>query len=173
MRIAIGTTSELKLRAVANAMSRAGILAEMKSFSVPSEVSKQPFSRSEMTLGAKTRAQKALYEDGYAQYGLGIESGIVHEEGLYFELAVCVFIDREFKIAGMSFSAAVETPEKIVNLIKAENSEAGVVVGKITGNPEKDPVAYYTGGKMMREELLQDAVFLAFSRALLNPEAYK
>ena len=173
MRVAVGTTSEIKLQAVVGALSKAGFVAEMRGYPTLSDVPKQPFSREEIMEGAKNRAVGAIFEDKQADYGIGIESGIFREGSLYFEIASCVIVDKNKEVAGVSFSAAVETPRSIVDKIKEKNSEAGVVVAEITGNPTKDPISYYTGGKTSRADILQDAVLLALSRHLLNPEAYK
>jgi len=173
MNIAVGTKSELKLRAVANAFARAGLIVNVRGYKVESDVPKQPFSTEDIMLGAKNRAERALVEDGSAHYGVGVESGIIREGGAYFEIAGCILVDTSFAVVGKSFSAAVETPSKVVERIKEEDSEAGVVVGELTGNKEKDPPSYYTGGKMKREELLEDAIFIALTRSLLNPEAYR
>ncbi|MBI2637742.1 MAG: DUF84 family protein [Candidatus Sungbacteria bacterium] len=172
MNIAVGTTSELKLRAVSSAFARAGLIVAVRGYKVESDVPKQPFSKEDIVLGAKNRAERALAEDKDAHYGIGIESGIVREGNAHFELAGIILVDKSFTVVGRSFSAAVETPAKIVESIKADDSEAGVVVGKLTGNKEKDPPSYYTGAKMKREELLEDAIFLSLSRSFLNPDAY-
>ena len=173
MRIAVGTTSELKLRAVSAALSRAGFIVQIQGYVVLSDVPKQPFSREEIFSGAKNRAVGAGFEDKHADYSIGIESGIFSEGNVFFEAAACVIVDRHGQVVGQSMSAAIETPKSIVERIKSEDSEAGAVVSSITGNTEKDPIVYYTGGKFTRSDLLEDAVFLALARQLLNPEAYK
>lgn len=173
IKIAVGTTSELKLGAVARAFAKAGIDAEINGYKTESGVPKQPFSLEEIMTGAGNRARGAVAQDRNAGYGLGIESGIVEEDnGMYFELACCVLVDKDGHNPDMAFSAAVETQAKIVERIKADNSEAGEVVGKITGRPEKDPIFYYTGGRIKREEILEEVIFLTLARKFLNPGAY-
>lgn len=177
MKIVVGTTSALKLRAVQNAFIRAGITAEITGHKVKSDVPKQPFSEKEIVAGATNRAQNALTKDKCADYGLGIESGIALKNKKYFELAACIIVNQKGEIVGEAFSAAVETPAKVVHLIKANDSEAGIVVQELVllqGRLiEKDPLFWYSDRRMSRNKILEDAIFLALTREFLNPEAYK
>lgn len=173
MKIAVGTTSELKLRAVHKALNRAGIVAEITGHKVKSDVPKQPFSEKEITAGATNRAKNALTKDKNADYGLGIESGIALKSRKYFELAACIVVNQKGEIVGEAFSAAVETPAKVVHLIKANDSEAGIIAQELGGIQEKDPLLWYTGNRMTRDKILEDTVFLALCKEFLNPEAYK
>lgn len=173
MKIAVGTISALKLRAVQNALNRAGIVAEITGHKVKSDVPKQPFSEKEIIVGATNRAQNSLAKGKDADYGLGIESGIALKNKKYFELAACIIVNKKGEIVGEAFSAAVETPAKVVHLIKANDSEAGIVAQELGGIQEKDPLLWYSGKRMTRDKILEDAIFLALTREFLNPEAYK
>lgn len=173
MKIAVGTTSDLKLRAVRKAFNRAGIGAEIISRKVKSGVPKQPFSEKEIREGAANRARNAAKEASTADYGLGIESGIALKNRKYFELAACVAVNPDGEIIGEAFSAAVEIPAKVVRLIKDNDSEAGIIARELGGIQEKDPLLWYTGRKMSRDKILEDAVFLALCKEFLNPDAYK
>ena len=88
-------------------------------------------------------------------------------------MGACIVVNQKGEIVGEAFSAAVETPTKVVQLIKANDSEAGVVAQELGGIQEKDPFLWYTGKKMGRDKILEDAIFLALCREFLNPEAYK
>lgn len=173
MIIAVGTTSSLKLRAVQNAFIRAGITVEVTGYKVRSGVPKQPFSEKEITTGATNRAKNAIEKDVNAYCGIGIESGIAIKGTKYFALAACTIVNKVGAVIGESFSAAVETPEKVINFIKSKDSESGVAAQKFGGITEKDPLLWYTGNRMTREKILEDAVFLALCKEFLNPEAYK
>lgn len=173
MKIAVGTTSMLKLRAIQNVFTRTDIAAEITGFKVKSNVPKQPFSEKEIITGATNRAQNALNAGVNTDYGIGIESGIVLKNKKYFELAACIIINQKGEIVGEAFSAAVETPAKVVHLIKTNDSEAGVVAQELGGIQEKDPLFWYSGKRKTRDLILEDAVFLALCKEFLNPEAYK
>ncbi len=173
MKIAVGTVSNLKLQAVKMAFVYAGVTVEITGYQVKSNVPKQPFSEREITIGATNRAKNAINADSNADYGIGIESGIVLKNRKYFELATCIIVNKEGAVVGESFSAAVETPTKVIRLIQAKNSEAGTVAQELGGILDKDPLFWYTGNRMKRNLILENAVFLALAREFLNPEAYK
>jgi len=174
MKIAVGTTSEFKLRAVISAFSRGGIGAEVKGFKVDSGVEKQPFGFDEIDFGAYTRAKNALAQDPEADYGLGIESGIITKEPFqYFDLACCIIVSREGNRVGKSYSAAIEIPQNVVRIINGEGLDAGEVVQRLGGVKEKDPTLWLSGGRLSRDKTIEDAVFLALAREFLNPKAYQ
>lgn len=175
MKIAVGSTSELKLRAVINAFGRADIDVEVKGHKVESGVEKQPFGFDEIELGAYTRAKNALSQDPDADYGLGIESGIITTKGLlqYFDLACCSILNREGSRVGKSYSAAIEIPENIIRLINGAGLDAGEAAQKLGKVKEKDPTLWLTNGRLSRDKTIEDAVFLALTKEFLNPEAYK
>ena len=173
MKIAVGTTSELKLRAVISAFSRAGISAEVIGFKVDSGVEKQPFGFDEIDFGAYTRAKNALAQDPTADYGLGIESGIITRALQYFDLACCIVVNRGGAMVGKSYSAAVEIPQNVVKMINGEGLDAGEAVQKLGGVKEKDPTLWLSDGLLSRDKTIADAVFLALTREFLNPAAYQ
>ena len=53
IRVAAGTKNTLKLGAISNAFYKAGLFIEMEGHDVPSDVPKQPFTRSEVREGAR------------------------------------------------------------------------------------------------------------------------
>jgi len=173
MEVAVGTTSELKLRAVGNAFKRAGFSPMITGHKVESGVPKQPFSEKEIVKGATNRARNALAKSNNADYGLGIESGIASKGGKYFDLAVCVVVNQAGAMAGEAFSAAVEVPKKIVHLVKTKGLESCAVAQKLGGLTEKDSLLWYTGSRLSRSQILEDAIFLALTKEFLNSKAYK
>lgn len=174
LKIAVGTTSELKLRAVKNALAKAQIYAEIQGHKVESGVPKQPFGEDQIMTGAYNRAVNALRKDSRASSAIGIESGIITKYLKYFDIAYCVVINRGEEVVGESFSATLEIPTNVVRLINAgEFADAGVAAQELGGTKEKDPLTWLSGNKMQRNELLEDAVFLALIRKFLSPKAYQ
>lgn len=174
MKLAIGTTSKLKLRAVRSALARAQINSEVQGHKVESGIPEQPFGEEEITTGAYNRAVNALRKDPGANGAIGTESGIITKGLKYFDIAYCVLINREGKIAGESFSATLEIPAKVVRLINAgEYADAGIAAQELGGVKEKDPLIWLSGNRMQRNELLEDAIFLALIREFLSPKAYQ
>lgn len=174
LKIAVGTTSELKLRAVIHAFGRAGINVEVIGFKVDSGVEKQPFGFDEIKFGACTRAKNALTQDPRADYGLGIESGIIEEEPTqYFDVACCIIVNYAGNRVGKSYSAAIEIPQNVVRIIKGEGLDAGEVAQRLGGIKEKDPTLWLSGGRLSRDKTIEEAVFLALTKEFLNPSAYQ
>jgi len=185
IRVAAGTKNTLKLGAISNAFYKAGLFIEMEGHDVPSDVPKQPFTRSEVREGARARAMRAMEANTGAQLGIGIETGIICDghgprlPGLtsdgdaHFEIACCIIVDRNLRLVGEGWSAAIETPKKVIALMMNENLKSYMAVARLTGKSDADTIHYYTGGRTDRETVLSDAVFLALARVYLNPEAYQ
>jgi non-canonical (house-cleaning) NTP pyrophosphatase len=75
MKIAVGTTSEQKLRYLHEVLDELNIVAELMPVNVLSGVSDQPISSKETKTGSINRAKNAIAEDDEADIALGIEVG--------------------------------------------------------------------------------------------------
>jgi inosine/xanthosine triphosphatase len=159
MKIAIGTTSELKIRALKAALEKLGIEVEIAPVKTESGVSNQPFGYKESTKGARNRASSALEKEN-ADMALGVESGLIEIEGNYFDIA-CVYIKTKEGEESVSYSSGYFTPKWIVEEIKEKNTEYGHITQRLSGDVEKDPLKYFSEGKMKREELLSQAIEIA------------
>ena len=172
--IAVDTTSELKLRAVKKTLARAEINAQVVGYKADSGVPEQPVGEEQIITGATNRAKNALKQDSKANYGIGIESGIIPKGLRYFDIACCIILNRKYQVAGISFSATTEIPPNIIRLIEGgKYANLGVVAQMLGKVQEKDPILWLSDNRMKRNELLEDAVFLALTREFLNPEAYR
>lgn len=168
MKIAIGTTSELKTRALKEALNKLGVEAEISSIKTDSGVSSQPFDYEETTQGAKNRATSA-FEKENPEMAIGIESGLIEIEGNYFDIA-CVYIKTK-EDESFAYSAGYFTPKWIIDEIKETNTEYGYITQRLSGDAEKDPFKYFSEGKIKREELLSQAIEIALVK-ILNKEKY-
>lgn len=169
MKIAIGTTSELKVRALNNALTKFEIESEIVSLKTESGVPNQPFGYEETTKGAKNRAIATLEKEG-PDIALGVESGLIEIEGNYFDIA-CVYIVTKEGDESVSYSAGYFTPRWIIEEIKEKNTEYGHITQRLSGDSEKDPLNYFSDGKIKREELLSQAIEIALVK-ILNKEKY-
>ena len=169
MKIAIGTTSELKVRSLKEALYRFDIETEVISLKTDSKVSNQPFGYDETILGAKNRV-KQCQEEINPDIAIAVESGLVEIQGNYFDIA-CVYAVSKSGVESMSFSAGSLTPQWIIDEIKEKNTEFGFITQRISGGEEKDPQKYFSNGVIKRNELISQAIVLALSK-LLNENRY-
>ena len=169
MNIAIGTTSELKVRALRNAVSRLGIDAEVIPHKTDSKVSSQPFGYDEIILGATNRATQCKNELD-ADISIAVESGLVQLGEQYFDIACVCAISKDDR-KSFAYSSGYFVPEWMVKEIKESNVELGYMTQKLSGDVDKDPLKYFSHGAIKREELLSQAILLALAK-LFNEEKY-
>jgi len=169
MKIAIGTTSELKIRSLKEALRRFDVEAEVVSLKTDSKVSSQPFGYDETILGAKNRV-KQCQEETNPDIAIAIESGLIEIDGRYFDIA-CVYTLSKEGNESMSFSSGFFTPQWIIDEIKEKNTEYGLITQRISGDPDKDPQKYFSGGIIKRDEMISQAIILALTK-IFNKEKY-
>jgi inosine/xanthosine triphosphatase len=169
MKISVGTTSALKIRALEDALKKLGIQAEIVSVKTDSGVSDQPFGYTESKTGAMNRA-RAAFEQGNFDMALGIESGLIEIEGDYFDIA-CVYIVTNEDDSSIAYSAGYFTPKWIIDEIKKKNTEYGHITQRLSGDEEKDPLKYFSEGKTKREDVLSQAIEIALVK-VFNKSKY-
>lgn len=159
MKITIGTTSELKIRALNKALKNLKIKANIISKKAKSGVNDQPFGYSEITLGAKNRALNSIEKDD-PDLSLGIENGLIEIENNYFDIA-CIYVISSAGDESISYSAGYFTPKWIIDEIKSKHTEFGHITQRISGDSEKDPLRYFSKTLLTREEILVQAIEIA------------
>ncbi len=169
MKIAIGTTSKLKIEALKDALDKLGLKAEIASIKTDSGVSNQPFGFDEIIIGARNRTDKSLKETS-ADIGVGIENGLVEIEDNYFDVAG-VFVVSKTGENSTAFSAAILMPDWIIREIKENKTEVGEITKKLSGDEEKDGFKYFTNGAITRREALSQALVFAFAK-IINKGRY-
>jgi inosine/xanthosine triphosphatase len=159
--VAVGTTSDLKMRAVNGAFST---LQNQDRFRIQgvdakSGVSNQPFGFKEIKEGATNRALNAIEMLG-APIGIGIESGLVEINGEWYDppCVAVVFPNRQISVA---YGACFPIPSWIVEEIKKRSSELGMVVQELANGGEKDPHNYFSEKSIKRDLVIQEAVTCA------------
>ena len=80
MKIAVGSTNPVKIGSVREAFERAFGEVEVIGVEVSSGVSDQPWGEEETRLGARNRARAVLTKVVDAEYGVGLEGGVVEIE---------------------------------------------------------------------------------------------
>ncbi len=172
MKIAVGTESKLKLRAVSASLKLLGINGEVIGHNSKSLVPNAPVGYEEMTLGALNRAKEALRKVNESQIGIGIENGLLQvvETSEWFDLPViCVLTKDGDKF--FSIGAGYNVPQWMIDRIFNEHTELGFIIQELDKDAEKDPINYFTKGLLRREEILTQALICALSN-IVNKERY-
>jgi len=117
MKIAIGSTNPVKIRAVKNVARRIFPNAEFVAREVPSGVPGQPRGDKQTRRGAVNRA-RAVRQATRADWGVGLEAGIVENEFGVMTCAWCAIVDRRGRV-GIGGSTNVLLPDEVAARVKA------------------------------------------------------
>ncbi len=158
----VSSKSPIKLRAVSRGLRRAGIRTQVLPRPVASGVAEQPYSIEETYEGAANR-QFALAEslDGeMPAYIATIESGNhkIHPRHNTFGCSVVILekIGGERKVG---IHLDLEFPKEMTDKVPSMYPDLGALVQAEFGSKLKDPFPYFTGGKINRLKIVEDAVF--------------
>lgn len=160
--LAVSSESPVKHTALSRGLRRAGIRTRIIGVKVASGVNEQPISIEESYEGAITRHAnlKAAIADEEVVYLATIESGYhtVHKDHNAFGCSAIVIekINGEQKI-GVDLD--IEFPRSMTDKIPHEYPDIGVLVQQEYGSKLKDPYPYFTGGKLTRARVLENAVY--------------
>ncbi|MGC8577804.1 MAG: inosine/xanthosine triphosphatase [Thermoproteota archaeon] len=173
MKVAVGSTNPLKVRAVKNVMKKIYGDVEVIPIRVPSKVSHTPLTDEECVKGAINRA-KAAIEKTNADLGIGLEGGVIRRVGRYFVTGWCAVVDRNGEVA-LGYSGGVELPEKVVRAV-LEGRELGDVMDEFVGirNVKKKmgAIGILTNGLSNRRKATEEVIIYAMAKRL-RPELYK
>ncbi len=165
MLAAVGSDNPVKVNAVKRAFGAFfGEIPEVKAVKVSSGTSPEPFY-SEVLRGAKNRAERAMEIVARADFGVGIEGGVVRVAGVHY-LGGLVYVVARDGTVGRGFSGLFECPPEILErLIRGE--ELGDVIAQLTGEPEakrgKGAIGFLTGGAVDRTGLYEHGVLMALA----------
>lgn len=171
MLIAVGSLSKVKYNATLGAVQRLGIECDVRSVSIGSGVSRQPVGI-ESLIGARNRARGAQ-ETTDADFGVGLEGGLLGLLGSYYIGAVCCVVNRQAE-EGVSTTPLWLAPDGLVKRLES-GIELGDVMDEVTNSEgtkhSLGAVGILTGGKLTRTHAYEDAVVLALSR-FVRPEVF-
>ena len=160
--LAVSSESPVKHQALSRGLRRAGIRTRVMGVKVASGVNEQPISIEESYEGAVNRHAnlKALPEVSDAAYLATIESGYhtAHKDHNAFGCSALVIekVGGEQKI-GVDLD--IEFPRSMTDKIPHDYPDIGVLVQQEYGSKLKDPYPFFTGGKLTRARVLENAVY--------------
>jgi len=156
----VGSKNRTKIWAVRDVFLKLFGKVEVHGVPVPSDVPRQPVDE-EAVQGAVNRAQASL---GEADFGVGIESGVVWNEESKSHLCVqfCAVVDKQGK-ATTGHSAGFMLPAKVAERILAGSdlAEALSDVEGVRMEESKGAVGFLSGNLISRANLTESAVLMA------------
>jgi len=155
LKIALGTTSEIKGKFIKEVLDEIGISAEVFPVEVDSDVSSQPAKTNETKQGSLNRAKEALNKIGNADIGLGIEFGYEPKNGALFMHAWSTIIDHR-NVVFSEQSSTLELPKHFVDLLKKEE-EIGLSVRDFQKRNESKEWQYFAGVIRYREPFIKES----------------
>jgi len=117
MKIAIGSTNPVKIRAVKRVVRKIFPNAEFSAREASSGVPGQPRGDKQTRRGAVNRA-RAVRKATRADWGVGLEAGIVENEFGMMTCAWCAIVDRRGRV-GIGGSTNMLLPDAVAARIKA------------------------------------------------------
>ncbi len=167
MKIAIGSTNPVKIRAARNVLSRIYPGAEIVTATVPSGVPGQPRGDKQTRRGAVNRA-RAARQAARADLGVGLEGGIVESEFGTMTCAWCAVVDRAGRV-GIGGSTNMLLPDEVAASLRAgdELGDAMDVFAHVRGVKRKmGAIGVLTKGLVDRRQAYQVILKLAMARFL-------
>jgi len=180
MRVVVGSTNPVKIKAVQKAMTLIfpDVKIDVAGVEVNSGVSNQPLSFEEIVLGARNRAKNAM-KKVHSDFSIGLEAGIVRIPYTltgWIDYAFCAILDKN-GIITLGSSPGFEYPPIVIQRVLNEKLEIGVIMDELVN--EKDvkkkqgAVGFLSKGLFDRVEFLKTAVIMAFiPRINDNPKLY-
>lgn len=129
-KIAVGSKNPLKLQAVESILKNIFPGSEYISLKAESGVSHTPLSNEETISGAEKRAEDARKITG-ADWGVGLEGGMVKIAGTWFTCVWCIIRDGEKETLGGGVH--FQLPDLVVRGILDEGKEMGTCMDELTG----------------------------------------
>ncbi len=161
MRVNVGSTNPVKVRAVRNVFRTLFPMPIVRTVAVESRVPEQPFEARAVE-GAVNRAREAI---GKADYGIGIEAGLLWSEaaGDYLDVQYCAVVDKRGRVT-LGHGPGFAYPPAVIERVKAGKT-VGEAMEELTGRKgigrTTGAIGYLTQDRMDRTRLTEAAVLMA------------
>lgn len=166
--VVVGTESALKIRAVKSVFEEFTQQVSILPCKASSGIGDQPLGTAVMEVGAKSRAYNAKEAHPGADLYIGIENGLVQQNDRWFDPTCVVAITGDGNEESVAFGAYFPIPKWMAERTFEQESELGEIVKELADGGEKDPMKYLSGGFVLREQLLSQAVQCALTPILFS-----
>ena len=167
MRVAIGSINPVKIRAVETVLRAVYSDLEIIPSPTRSNVPAQPIGNAETRRGALNRARAAL-EAEHADWGVGLEGGIIQTEMGTMTTAWCVIVDRAGRI-GLGGASSMLLPDSVAQRV-LNGMELGEAMDEFAGienvKHKMGAIGVLTRGLIDRQQAYEVIVKFALARFL-------
>lgn len=173
-RVAVGSVNPVKVEAVRRVFAQVFGACEVQGFDIDSGVAEQPFGDATWR-GARTRARGALAAWPEADFGVGVEAGLLDapEEAGLFDVQACVVVDAGGRTT-VGQGPGFAYPESVAAQLR-EGRTVGEVVSALAGvediGKKMGAVGWLTRGLHDRTGLTEPAILMALVPRM-RPDAY-
>ncbi len=175
MIFAVGSENPVKINCVTQAVAEFWNEFRVIGVNTNSQVSAQPKTEAEMYTGALNRGIQSLEKISDANFGVGIEGGIVDISTGMWALAFIVIVDRNHRISEGQ-TGRFKLPEGVAKLIREEGLELGEAddhfFGRENSKQKEGAIGILSDGKITRLDLYKPAVIFALL-PFIHPEYYE
>ncbi len=175
MKIAIGTTSAIKIKAVKEVIPIVWADAEFFPVEVSSGVGPQPMTDEDGMRGATNRARNAMRAVQEAKYGIGLEGAVQENSNGMFISGWVVILDRDGNM-GIGSSGRAMLPVQVAKKLR-DGGELGPIIRNMAKDNEDrirkelGTIGVLTDGLTDRTEEFREAIKLALAR-FISPKMY-
>jgi inosine/xanthosine triphosphatase len=165
--VAAGSQNPVKLRAVRAGFSDMLGPIKVTGVEAASGVPAQPMGDDETIRGAINRARAALAALPNAEFGVGLEGGVVEIGGALYCCAWCAIVNRTAAQIGLASTGRCELPTHVAELIRGgmELGQASeIVFARTHTNRGQGAVGLLTRGRIDRASFYAPAVTMALVR---------
>jgi non-canonical (house-cleaning) NTP pyrophosphatase len=161
MKVIIGSTSNRKIDVVRKVFTQnyANKEIDFQGHSASSLVPDTPYDKQTHD-GAINRAIACVESHPKADFYVGLESGLISRYGELFEEAwACIISKNGTKYLG--YSSGLKIPDYVTNKMKElniEHCDAMTIIEEELGKLPNDTWGTYTGGKLIRDVSLEEAL---------------
>jgi len=163
LKVAVGSTNEVKIDAVRNMFTQAFGLVEVISMEPPGGLDRQPMEE-RVAQGAISRAKHAI-ESTAADFGVGVEAGLFLNKILnkYLDIQYCAIVDAFGKIT-VGHGPGFEYPPQVIKAV-LDGKTVGDTMSKITGiekiGHKLGSIGYLSDGMIDRTSLTELSILMA------------
>lgn len=165
MKFVIGSQSQRKIKIAEETLDQFFKIDEIsvESFGAKSQMPDTPWDRQTYD-GARNRALDSKLNIANGDYYIGLESGLIERYGHIYEEAWAVVITRDGKEFN-GYSSGLKVPDfilKKMDSLKMEHSDVMTIIEEEYGKLPNDTWGTYSGGMILRETSLEEALRNAF-----------